>query len=58
MPTTVMTLKEVAEYLKCSSSSIYRMLTDKNCDLPHWRIGSDYRFSRERIDAWIEGRQK
>jgi excisionase family DNA binding protein len=48
--TPVMTCQEVANYLKCHRSSIYRMLKDGL--LPAWRVGSDYRFLRTDIDKW------
>lgn len=46
----VMTLTEVAAYLKTHKSTIYKMLKRKQ--LPAFRVGSDYRFNRSQIDEW------
>jgi excisionase family DNA binding protein len=51
MPTDqVMTVDEVAAYLKVHESTIYRLL--KAHDIPGFRIGSDWRFLLKEIDAW------
>jgi len=44
---TVMTVSEVCEYLRIHRSTLYRLI--KTGDLPHFRLGSDYRFNREAI---------
>lgn len=46
----VMTVKEVAQYLRVHYSTIYRLL--KRNELPAFRIGSDWRFTKGNIDAW------
>ena len=46
----VMTVKEVAEYLKVHHSTIYRLV--KTGQIPAFRIGSDWRFNREQIEGW------
>ena len=51
----VMTVMEVAEYLHVHPSTIYRLLRKK--DLPAFRVGSDWRFNRESIDAWRTSRE-
>ena len=48
----VMTISEVAEYLKVHNSTIYRLL--KRGQLPGFKIGSDWRFDQREIDLWIE----
>jgi excisionase family DNA binding protein len=48
----VMTLEEVADYLKVHSSTIYRMLKDKR--IPAFKLGSDWRFNRDSIERWLE----
>lgn len=51
MPTRkVFTVREIAEYLRCSRSTIYRLL--RRNELPGFKIGSDWRFNVESIDAW------
>src|SRR5712671_6606065 len=40
----------VAEYLRVHPSTIYRLLRQRK--LPAFKVGSDWRFSREAIDHW------
>jgi excisionase family DNA binding protein len=47
---TVMTLEEVADYLRVHPSTIYRLLKKKQ--LPAFKVGSDWRFNLESIDRW------
>jgi excisionase family DNA binding protein len=46
----VLTMKELCNYLKISSATVYRLL--KAGQLPAFKIGSDWRFNSEEIDAW------
>ena len=46
-----MNVKEVAEYLKCSESSIRNMVRDKK--IPVFKINSKLNFNKEAIDNWI-----
>ena len=46
----VLTVNELAEYLRVHRSTIYRLL--KRGDLPGFKIGSDWRFNVEVIDQW------
>jgi len=50
----VLTAGEVASYLRVSLSTIYRLL--KSGDLPAFKIGSDWRFNRVHIEAWLKSR--
>lgn len=50
---TVLTLEEVATYLRVHPSTIYRLLKKK--ELPAFKIGSDWRFNLESIDRWRAG---
>ena len=47
---SVMTLEEVASYLRVHPSTIYRLLKRKQ--LPAFKVGSDWRFNQESIDRW------
>jgi excisionase family DNA binding protein len=49
-----MTVKEVADYLRCHPSSIYRLLRRKK--IPAFKVGFDWRFSPQAIDTWMNGR--
>ncbi len=46
----VLTVNELAEYLRVHRSTIYRLL--KKGQLPGFKIGSDWRFNVEVIDDW------
>jgi excisionase family DNA binding protein len=46
----VLTLEEVASYLRVHPSTIYRLLKKKQ--LPAFKVGSDWRFNVESIDRW------
>jgi excisionase family DNA binding protein len=50
---TLMTVNELAAYLRCHIVSIYRLLKRKK--IPAFKVGSDWRFSRREIDAWMSG---
>ena len=47
-----MTLQEVAEYLQLSKDMIYRLAQSGR--IPASKVGSRWRFKRERIDRWME----
>jgi excisionase family DNA binding protein len=49
-PTKVLTVNELAQYLRVHRSTIYRLL--KRHELPGFKIGSDWRFNVEAIDKW------
>ncbi len=51
----VMTLPEVATYLQCHPTTVYRMV--KAGDLPAFRLGGDWRFLRSDVDRWITGKE-
>jgi excisionase family DNA binding protein len=46
----VITVGELAEYLRVHRSTLYRLL--KKQQLPGFKIGSDWRFNVEAIDQW------
>ena len=47
-----MTVRELAWYLSCHPSSVYRLLGLGK--LPAFRLGGCWRFRREAIDEWIK----
>ena len=47
----VMTLKEVAEYLKVTEKTIYRLTSSRK--IPAFKVGVTWRFLRAEIDQWI-----
>ncbi len=48
--TELLTVAELGEYLHCHRSTIYRLL--RKGQLPGFKLGKDWRFSLEEIDAW------
>ena len=50
--TEVMTVPELAFYLKIARVTVYRLLK-KYPDIPRFKIGSDWRFNRSQIDQWM-----
>jgi excisionase family DNA binding protein len=46
----VLTVPDVAKYLKVHTSTIYRLI--KQWHLPAFKIGKDWRFNKESIDLW------
>jgi excisionase family DNA binding protein len=52
---TVITLEEVAQFLKVHPSTVYRLL--KNRSIPAFKLGSDWRFNQESIEQWIKERE-
>jgi len=48
----ILTLRQLAEYLKCHPGSLYRLIKDGG--VPYFRLGGVYRFQRSTIDNWIK----
>lgn len=51
----MLTVTEVADYLKISRSMIYRLL--KRGEIPGLKMGSDWRLYVEEIDRWRAERE-
>ena len=47
----ILTLKEVAEYLKLAEKTAYRLAAEGK--LPGFKVGGSWRFKREEIEKWI-----
>jgi excisionase family DNA binding protein len=47
-----LTVKEVADYLKLSTDLIYKFAQQGR--IPVSKIGNQWRFDREEIDAWVK----
>jgi len=52
----ILTLKEVAEYMKLAEKTAYRLAAEGK--LPGFKVGGSWRFKREDIDRWIEEQKK
>ncbi len=48
----ILTIKEVADYLKVTERTIYRLAAAKH--IPAFKVGGSWRFSRADIDSWIK----
>ena len=51
-PASIMTIKEVSDYLKVTERTIYRLAAGKQ--IPAFKVGGSWRFSRSEIDQWIK----
>jgi len=51
MADSYMTLKEVAELLKLSEKTLYRLV--QQGDVPAFKVGGSWRFRRADIEEWI-----
>lgn len=47
----ILTIKEVATYLKVTERTIYRLAAEKK--IPAFKVGGTWRFPRSEIDYWI-----
>jgi len=48
----ILTIREVAGYLKVTERTIYRLAAAKK--IPAFKVGGAWRFSRADIDIWIK----
>lgn len=54
-PSRVMTVNELADFLRVHRSTVYRLL--KTNSLPAFRVGSDWRFNTETVNEWMQRKQ-
>ena len=52
MPNDILTIKEVAQFLKINERTVYRLANSG--ELPAFRVGTSWRFTQADLDAWIE----
>jgi excisionase family DNA binding protein len=48
---TILTVREVAEYLRLSEAKVYRLANERQ--LPAIRIGKSWRFRKDLLDEWL-----
>ena len=48
---TIMTVHEVAEYLRMSEAKVYRLVKERR--IPAVRIGKTWRFRKDLLDDWL-----
>ena len=56
MSNVVMTIEEVADYLKMKTVTIYKHA--QTGKLPAFKVGSKWRFKKDTIDKWIEKQEQ
>lgn len=56
MPTDIMTIQEVAEYLKLNEKTAYRLASEG--EIPGFKVGGSWRFKRQDIERWIAQKTK
>jgi excisionase family DNA binding protein len=47
----IMTMKELADYLKIAEKTAYRFALEKK--IPGFKVGTAWRFRKKEIDEWI-----
>lgn len=52
----ILTLKQVAEFLKVTERTIYRLAAAKK--IPAFKVGGIWRFSKAEITDWIQQQSK
>ena len=48
----ILTIKQVADYLKVNERTIYKLASDEK--IPAFKVGGSWRFQRKAIEEWIE----
>jgi excisionase family DNA binding protein len=51
MQEILLTLLQVARYLKVDKFTVYRLITQKK--IPAFKVGNQWRFKQRMIDAWL-----
>lgn len=52
MPEEILTIKEVADYLKVTERTLYRLAQEGK--IPAFKVGGSWRFRREDLERWIQ----
>ncbi|ENM8381548.1 methylation-associated defense system helix-turn-helix domain-containing protein MAD1 [Vibrio alginolyticus] len=56
MTSQILTLKEVAAYLKLAEKTAYRLASEGK--LPGFKVGGSWRFKREDLESWIDSQKE
>lgn len=51
MAEPLLTVKQVADYLKIDKFTVYRLVTQGK--IPAYKVGSQWRFNKKLLDAWL-----
>ena len=52
----IMTIKELADYLKIAEKTAYRFALEKK--IPGFKVGAAWRFRKSEIDVWIKEQER
>ena len=56
MTEEVLTIRDVAEYLKVTDKTVYGLAQQSR--IPGFKVGGQWRFRRRDIEAWIDEQKK
>ena len=56
MTDEILTLKEVAQYLKLAEKTAYRLAAEGK--LPGFKVGGSWRFKKDDLETWIRAQQE
>ena len=54
MTSDILTVEEVAEYLKLAKKTVYKLAAEKK--IPAFRLGKFWRFKKAEIEEWIKNK--
>jgi len=52
----VLTIREVADYLRVTEKTVYRLLAKQ--EIPAFKVGGSWRFRKIQIDNWIAAKEQ
>lgn len=55
METDIITIRELASYLKMAEKTLYRLAAEGA--VPAFKVGASWRFRKSEIDKWIKGQE-
>ncbi len=56
MKTDILTIRELAAYLKMAEKTLYRLAAESK--VPGFKVGGAWRFRKGEIDKWIKGQEQ
>lgn len=56
MQSDILTIREVAEYLKLNEKTTYRLVSEGK--IPGFKVGGAWRFRKVEIDRWIKEQEQ
>lgn len=52
MADALLTLKEIADYLRVDKFTVYRLMTKRK--LPAYKVGGQWRFDKDMVEKWLQ----